>query len=1208
MKAVRVGLAVLAVGFGLPVWATTFYASPNGTGDGLSDQSPTTLADAVAKASAEGAGAVVQLADGTYEQTAQVTIAADITVQGASREGTIVTAIGITDKNKFRLFTLNSSGAVLKDMTVENGNIGGSGGNILIDTNGGLVKNCVIRNGAASGNGNGGGGIALYGGEVVDSIITNNTFDSAQQYSHSCGAVFFKSCTKAAIRRCVVARNFAKCGGNATVATAGIGVYDSNARGVVIDSCTIAYNSGSACGGIYFGTSGTIVTNCLFTGNVARRKPDSWKDFYNGSVNNMTVVDCFFDEIATVTGKDGQTGYVSFADESYAPSFASANVGKAKDGSDIGAVQHGEVMELTGFIDAPLTQAAAEYELTFTAYATDADGGALTECVWDFGDDSASESGASVTHAYAAAGTYELKATVTVNGAQKVLAKTVEIGPAEIALTSGGDIKAAVESAYAGATVRLGPGNYTLNASGTMPYDVNGATAVVMTRPIKVIADSDDPYDTVITVSGSRRAFYLADKGAFVAGVTVKGGKVSAAYHYGGAFMLDYGTVSNCVAASCSASSNGAGGAGVGLYDGLVTHSIISNNTSKITQYDNNGGAVNIYGGTVRNCLICNNTGKNDDGKFVNVGGVSMHGGTLESCTVAGNSGPGCGGVWVRVNTAKVLNCAIHDNTSVSATPSDAQWKANGGCFNYCVSTVAITGGKNCTVGNVNTAGLTTGDWRPLVGSATIGAGSVQSWMAEAADLDGNPMVVDDKTDAGCYQYQSSYISGFLNVDIDEGVQPLTVALTASGDCVDTITSYEWIFGDGATLTTTEPTVTHEYTGVGSFKPSVRMIVASTGKSASVELANEISVGCAHFYVTAAENPNAEYPWDSWEKAATNIAEVLPHALNTAVITMSEGTHRTDGQIALTRGVTVEGAGPEKTVVAARAGSANHRMFLLNHAGANVRSLTAQGTGVHLKDSYGSVMLVESFGGTVSNCVIRGGRHDQNGYAGAGILLYAGTITHSVVRDNAGGCTAHGYDHSGGALCLWGPTAVAEYCLVTSNRTWCGSNGGGSAGGIVMLNNGGKVRNCTVVGNYAGDFSGDPVHAGYAGVTTVGGTSGNSIVNCLIANNTSEGESVSPRRRVANDNAINVMRNCATDVDVGRAAQGCVYAEDMQFVDPGNGDWRPSWRSVAVKGADPTVIKASLDLSGRPVFSPSGRADIGAYRHVGDRQMLFMIR
>ena len=182
----------------------TYYASPAGGGDGLSAESPATLSAAVGLATA--AGDVVQLADGTYEQTAQVTIDRDITVQGTNRDKTIVSKIA---SSKFRLFSLNSAGAVLRNLTVQNGFVEACGGNILIDTAGGLVANCVIRNGSAKNNGNGGGGIALYGGEVVDSIITNNTFDSTQQYGHSCGAVFFKGCSKAAIRRCVVARNWA---------------------------------------------------------------------------------------------------------------------------------------------------------------------------------------------------------------------------------------------------------------------------------------------------------------------------------------------------------------------------------------------------------------------------------------------------------------------------------------------------------------------------------------------------------------------------------------------------------------------------------------------------------------------------------------------------------------------------------------------------------------------------------------------------------------------------------------------------------------------------------------------------------------------------------------------------------------------------------------------------------------------------------------
>ena len=1209
MKAVKVGLAVLAIGFGLPVWATTYYASPAGGDDGSSPERPTTLADAVAKATAEGAGAVVQLSADTFEQTAQVTIAADIIVQGAGRDKTIVTK---NASSKFRLFYLNSAGAVLKDMTVQNGNIEGSGGNILIDTNGGLVSNCVIRNGAAKNNGNGGGGIALKGGEVVDSIITNNTFDSTQMYEHSCGAVYFVGSSKAAIRRCVVARNFAKCSGNAIVATAGIGVYSSG-KGVVIDSCTIAYNSGSRSGGVYSGCSGTLVTNCLFTGNISRRVGHDYADFYNKN-SNLTIKDCFFDADAAYTGTNGKKGYVAFEDNSFTPNFASDNVGKAADGSDIGAVQHRPVTALTGYIDASTLKYAAPVEVTLTAHATDENGNEMTACVWDFGDNSASASGASVTHDYSVAGVYTPKATVTVDGVSKVISgKPIDVGPGVVSVSSGGDLKAAVDSAYPGATVRVGPGPYTLSTTTAMPYDVNGSTSIQLCKPVKVIAESVNPYDTVITVTkDSTRAFYLNDDAALVSGFTIKGGKVNGTYHFGGAVLVDYGMVSNCVMCGCTSTSNGSGGAGVGMYHGLVTHSIISNNTSTITDYDNNGGAVNVYGGTMRNCLISNNTGKNNGGKYVNVGGVSMTGGTLENCTIAGNSAPGVGGVWLRSGSPTVRNCAIHDNSSTSGNITYDQLRGTGSYFVNCASTVAISGGNKCVKGNINVASVAKQDWHPQIGTASIGIGLVQGWMTDAKDLDGNPMLSEEgKTDAGCWQFQSTYLSGFLNADSTEGVYPHAVVLTASGECEDPITSYVWTFGDGSpSETTTTGAIAHVYASAGVYKPSVKFVVESTGRSADFQLADPIDVGYPHFYVTDKENAGTAFPWGDWTTATTNLEEVIPYAKNGSVITLSAGTHYTVGQVVLKHGVTVEGFDddPAQTVVTLKSGSAKHRLFYIDHPKAVLRGLAAQGN----KSEYnvdGSVIYVYTSGGTVSNCIIRGGYQASNGIRGGGIILFSGTLTHSVVSNNVGAST-HGYGHSGAAVALWGNSSLVDYCLITGNRTWCTPGGTGNEGknGANVLMSGGTLRNCTIVGNRAGDNESKPDRAGFGGVSVYSTSEQNKIVNCLIASNTSYGAvgDSTALRRVANGNAINVMRDCATDVDTGKAS--CFFAEDMKFVDAANGDWRVHYQSVAAKNADASVIKATRDLAGAPTVYLRNKADIGCYARADKPGMVLMVR
>ena len=97
-----------------------------------------TLAAAVARA--QNAGDEVILADDEYPLTAQITINRDITVRGTTRDGTIVKRSG---SDKIRLFELNAAGAVLSTMTVSGG-YDVDGANVLINTGGGTVTNCVI--------------------------------------------------------------------------------------------------------------------------------------------------------------------------------------------------------------------------------------------------------------------------------------------------------------------------------------------------------------------------------------------------------------------------------------------------------------------------------------------------------------------------------------------------------------------------------------------------------------------------------------------------------------------------------------------------------------------------------------------------------------------------------------------------------------------------------------------------------------------------------------------------------------------------------------------------------------------------------------------------------------------------------------------------------------------------------------------------------
>ena len=127
-------------------------------------------------------------------------------------------------------------------------------------------------------------------------------------------------------------------------------------------------------------------------------------------------------------------------------------------------------------------------------------------------------------------------------------------------------------------------------------------------RAVTVRSESGVPEDVIIhqtttSVNTSSdetgqlgRCFYIDHAQAFVSGLTIENG-------------------------NCSDNSKGrAGGGGVGMYRGLVTHCVISNNAS----HTNKGGAgAYVDGGTLANSLVTGNAfnggGASDNGGVVSV-------------------------------------------------------------------------------------------------------------------------------------------------------------------------------------------------------------------------------------------------------------------------------------------------------------------------------------------------------------------------------------------------------------------------------------------------------------------------------------------------------------------------------------------------------------------------------------------------------------
>ena len=259
------------------------------------------------------------------------------------------------------------------------------------------------------------------------------------------------------------------------------------------------------------------------------------------------------------------------------------------------------------------------------------------------------------------------------------------------------------------------------------------------------------------------------------------------------------GIVSNCqfIANTCSR-----WGANY-VFGGTVTHSLISNNTSRssagglLLQGDatgskllhsrivnnsvtaGNGGGVYINRGILENCIILNNISS------LTGGGVSSDEGTIKNCLIAGNEAGTTGGGLHRANKKHIvrnctivqnkaategggvynlsttannfLNCIITDN---SASLTNDCYSIQDGVIGYSCSPDLVDGVN----GNITAApifvkdgtgtGLTAvlGDYRLRFGSPGLDVGAYEAWMASAVDLQGAARKQGSAPEMGAYE------------------------------------------------------------------------------------------------------------------------------------------------------------------------------------------------------------------------------------------------------------------------------------------------------------------------------------------------------------------------------------------------------------------------------------------------------------------------
>ena len=776
MRSIAVGMVVLAIGFGLPVWATTFYASPAGGGDGSSSESPTMLAAAVALAKEAGDGSEIVAGPGTYDITSELVLDKAIVLRSESGNPADTT---LDAKGKSRVVTVNHPLAVLSGFTVMRGNVGYQyGGNALIWENGGTITNCyLVKHGDGKPIACGyGGGVAAVTGLVTHCLIADN------QVSTQRGAGAWLA-GYAVMRNCIISNNYHHTeytqfgGGGLYIEGYKFSGTSTAVGNVVVENCTIVGNrqrNGGNINGAGIAVSGTshVIRNCIIRDN-KRNDTGAISDCSNLSVLRNCCISQTLDISPDANGNFTDDPQFAADDPFFGLASTKSpcyNAGLVFDWMT-GATDFGGTVKRieNGFPDigarelytgnlllcefAPdVTSGSAPLNVTYTAVVSGAEV-AETMFRWDLDGDGAFDR--------------EEKGLATVS-------YTYQSGAPDVTLVVEADTRAATNVVPAAVAVKSMEVFVSLdNPNARKPFDT-WATAAATIRDALPYLEKNG----VLTVDEGTYpqvyAFSLADgqrlRGRYGAERTVisGGGSVGKVISLSGGAVLEGVTV-----------SDGGSGGNVSLNGATVTNCILRNTTGG---GNNTGGGITsmgssyVYNTVITNC-VSGSWGYGDKnsagGIFVNTGTLTAYNTLIANCRTTSGNHPGgtCG-------NAVLVNCTVADcqNTKSGGTMpggmnagqcknsiianckcGTADSPYSGTTFNHaCVypASAAISGAitnNPCFKGGSNPYALSFASPCRNAGDNSLVKGTV--------DLAGKPRKVDRVVDIGCYEADPAGLS-----------------------------------------------------------------------------------------------------------------------------------------------------------------------------------------------------------------------------------------------------------------------------------------------------------------------------------------------------------------------------------------------------------------------------------------------------------------
>ncbi len=613
---------------------------------------------------------------------------------------------------------------------------------------------------------------------------------------------------------------------------------------------------------------------------------------------------------------------------------------------------------------------------------------------------------------------------------------------------------------------------------------------------------------------------------------------VTAANYYGGGFFGD--SAVNDRLDRCAVVGNSAVTAGGGVYNAVLSNCLVqANRVIGNSAVSGNGGG--YYASTDAGYYVVNTRFLDNEANYC---GGGAYQGMFYNCSFSGNRAAKGGGAYLVSSSYQMKSCSVMGNVATNSyggtlngtiinsivygngAPTYANYSS--GTFSYSCADPLPSGSGNVDVDPMVSSYR---DPHLMPGSPLIAAGVLESWMTGAVDMDGDPRSDGVTVDIGADQFSGSTLEGPLAVTVAASTNicavgwPLELVAQADGR----VQGLYWDFGDGGSDATNNP-ASHAFASPGVY--TVTATVSNETDSATGIY--EVTVIDPVIYASPTGGHVA--PFDSWEKAATNLQDAVDAVfMPGGRVLATNGVYDAGARVAsgqtvtnrlvLDKAVRVESVnGPEVTVILGRWNSAEAPLGTAAIRGVYVGgeatlcgftvSNGATASATYSNSGRGGGLFLEA-GGVATNCVVSG-CYAWNGGGAASDIDAAGALQDCVLSGNVATNINSSYGLGGGAFGV-----NASSCVITSNMA---RNGGGAYGCVLTrcevrentaTQGGGcyesDLDDCNVIANEA-NLGGGGAYFGTLNrcrvrdnVTSVGGGGGAydaTLTSCLIAGNT----------------------------------------------------------------------------------------------------------